>query len=68
MSRIELNGRPHDIGTGTGTTIADLVAALARDASGCAVAVNGVVVPRSDWQRTVAAGDHVEVLTAVQGG
>jgi sulfur carrier protein len=66
MSRIELNGRPHDIGTGT--TVADLVAALARDASGCAVAVNGVVVPRGDWQRAVAAGDHVEVLTAVQGG
>jgi sulfur carrier protein ThiS len=26
------------------------------------------VGPRGDWQRTVAAGDRVEVLTAVQGG
>jgi sulfur carrier protein len=66
MSRIELNGQPHDVGTDT--TVGDLVKTLARNASGCAVAVNGVVVPRGDWQRTVAAGDRVEVLTAVQGG
>jgi sulfur carrier protein len=66
MSRIELNGAPHDIAADT--TVGDLVTALARTASGCAVAVNGVVVPRGDWQRTVAAGDRVEVLTAVQGG
>jgi sulfur carrier protein len=66
MSQVELNGRPHDVGPNT--TVADLVRALATDASGCAVAVNGAVVPRSDWQRGVAAGDRVEVLTAVQGG
>jgi sulfur carrier protein len=66
MSQIELNGQPHDIAADT--TVSDLVTALARNASGCAVAVNGVVVPRGDWQRGVAAGDRVEVLTAVQGG
>jgi sulfur carrier protein len=66
MSRIELNGQPHDIDADT--TVGDLVDSLARNASGCAVAVNGVVVPRGDWQRSVAAGDRVEVLTAVQGG
>jgi sulfur carrier protein len=66
MSQIELNGQPHDIAADT--TVADLVTALARNAAGCAVAVNGVVVPRGDWQRSVAAGDRVEVLTAVQGG
>jgi sulfur carrier protein len=66
MSRVELNGQPHDIGPDT--TVGDLVSSLAGDASGCAVALNGVVVPRSDWQRGVTAGDRVEVLTAVQGG
>jgi sulfur carrier protein len=66
MSQVELNGRPHDVGPDT--TVADLVRSLADDASGCAVAVNGAVVPRSDWQRPVSAGDRIEVLTAVQGG
>jgi sulfur carrier protein len=66
MSQVELNGRPHDVGPHT--TVGDLVNSLATNASGCAVAVNGIVVPRSDWQRRVASGDRVEVLTAVQGG
>jgi sulfur carrier protein len=66
MSQVQLNGRQHDIGPDT--TVGDLVRSVANDASGCAVAVNGAVVPRSDWQRSVAPGDRVEVLTAVQGG
>jgi sulfur carrier protein len=66
MSQVELNGVPRDIGPGT--TVGDLVRSLAGDGSGCAVAVNGAVVPRSDWQREVSPGDRVEVLTAVQGG
>ena len=42
---------------------------LTPNPDGCAVAVNDAVVPRSDWTaRTLAAGDRVEVLTAVQGG
>lgn len=36
---------------------------------GVAVAVNGEVVPRAEWDSTVlASGDQVEVLTASQGG
>jgi sulfur carrier protein len=52
------------------TTVADVVRALAGDdPRGIAVALNGDVVPRSRWQDTRPAdGDHVEVLTAVQGG
>jgi sulfur carrier protein len=52
------------------TTVAELVAELtsARRA-GIAVAVNGEVVPRGEWD-SVALGDddRVEVLDAVQGG
>ena len=34
-----------------------------------AVAVGGEVVPRSAWAtRELAAGDEVDVVTAVQGG
>lgn len=37
--------------------------------AGIAVAVNGEVVRRASWPETrLAAGDQVEVLTAVQGG
>ena len=39
------------------------------DAAGVAVARNGEVVPRSAWPAVeITAGDHIEVLHAVQGG
>ncbi|WP_157930625.1 sulfur carrier protein ThiS [Glycomyces xiaoerkulensis] len=68
--KIELNGRTRE---GV-ESVADAVreelgradpAGLGR---GTAVAVNGEVVPRSEWDRTLADGDAVEVLTATQGG
>jgi sulfur carrier protein len=66
--RLTRNGEPHE--APDGATVADLVAELApgRD-RGLACAVNGDVVPRSRWTvTTLAAGDAVEILTAVQGG
>ncbi|MFA1476980.1 sulfur carrier protein ThiS [Corynebacterium diphtheriae] len=36
---------------------------------GIAVAINQRVIPRSQWDTTtVTAGDHLDILTAVQGG
>ncbi|HEY2044171.1 MAG TPA: sulfur carrier protein ThiS [Jatrophihabitans sp.] len=36
---------------------------------GSAAAVDGEVVPRGDWQAYVLSdGQHIELLTAVQGG
>lgn len=35
---------------------------------GVAVAVNGAVVPRSQWGREIQSGNVLDVLTAVQGG
>ena len=50
-------------------TLAEVVAAVTRSATGVAVAVGDTVVPRADWASTVlGAGDRVEVLTAVPGG
>ena len=48
----------------------DLAVSLVSDAAtGVAAAVNGDVVRRASWPSTrLAAGDEVEVLTAVQGG
>jgi sulfur carrier protein len=61
---IELNGEAR---TGL-ATVAEAVAAVTRAERGVAVALNGEVVPRSEWDRPLADGDTVEVLTATQGG
>ena len=53
-----------------GATVADVVRSLVEMAErGVAVALDGEVVPRSEWQATrVGDGQAVEVLRAVQGG
>jgi sulfur carrier protein len=52
-----------------GATVADLVAAWCRSPKGVAVAVDGTVVPRSEWDATsMAPGSTVEVVTAAAGG
>ena len=51
--------------------LAELIASLALPGAerGIAVAVNDGVVPRSQWHDTsLAAGDSIEVINAVQGG
>ncbi len=67
--RIVLNGEPRELHERA--TVADAVDASGAPESraGVAVAVGGEVVPRSGWsERTLAEGDQVEVLQAVQGG
>jgi sulfur carrier protein len=50
-------------------TVDDVVTAVAAGPKGIAVAVNAEVVPRSAWRATALRdGDHIEVLTAAQGG
>ena len=51
-----------------GMTAAELVRSL-RAERGSAIAVDGVVVPRHEWVDFVLRhGQHVEIVTAVQGG
>jgi sulfur carrier protein len=64
---VRVNGTERDVPDGV--TVTELLAALGVPARGVAVAVDGVVVARTDHDRTVVpAGADVEVLTAVQGG
>ncbi|MFI2614102.1 sulfur carrier protein ThiS [Streptomyces sp. NPDC018584] len=64
---VSVNGEVRDVTSGT--TLEALVATLTTAHSGVAAALNETVVPRARWSGTVlAAGDRVEVLTAVQGG
>jgi sulfur carrier protein len=65
---IVLNGEPRER---DGATIVELLTELGVEdrARGVAVAVNGEIVPRAEWQRVrVDDGDRVEALSAMQGG
>lgn len=62
--QIKLNGKPRELPEGS--SVADLIADLPH--RGVAVAVDGVVVPRSEHDRLLTEGVAVEVVTAVQGG
>jgi len=67
--RIELNGEPRELPAGA--TLADAVreSVAERGARGVAVALDGEVVPRAEWDSTpLAEGCGVEVLAAIQGG
>jgi sulfur carrier protein len=66
---ITVNGESRDLPTGaTVATVVDLFAA-APQGRGVAVALEGEVVPRTDWSQTqLSDGDRVEVVAAVQGG
>jgi sulfur carrier protein len=67
MIEVYVNGSARELADAS--TVADLLAALDIRPAGVAVAVNGVVVPRAEHDRTVLPGGaSVEVLTAVQGG
>lgn len=54
------------------TTSAGSVAQLVEEldaGDGCAVAVDGEVIPRSRWETTeLSPGATIDILTAVQGG
>ena len=67
--RIELNGEPRELAGAP--TLADAVRASGADdeARGVAVALDGEVVPRGEWDATaLREGQSVEVLAAIQGG
>lgn len=66
---VELNGERIELPPAT--TVAAAIERLgARDERrGIAVAVDGEVVPRSEWGKTALAdGQTVEVVGAIQGG
>lgn len=65
---VRVNGEDREA---VGRSVAELVVdlGLPADGRGVAVAIGGEVVPRGAWRgRTLLAGEHVEVLVAMQGG
>jgi sulfur carrier protein len=64
---IVINGQPHQVEAEV--SLAGAVSLVTAAATGVAAAVNGDVVRRGAWESTtLAAGDQIEVVTAVQGG
>jgi sulfur carrier protein len=57
-----------DVDVDETTTVAQLVERMGFPQKGIAVAVDWSVLPRSEWESTLADGARVEVVTAVQGG
>ena len=66
--KLKLNGEEHRLNAGA--AIPDVLGILGFEAArGVAVAVDGEVVPRSEWgEFALSDGMRVEVLRAVQGG
>jgi sulfur carrier protein len=64
---ILINGERRQVADGA--CLAAAVSLITGAGAGVAAAVNGDVVRRVAWESTwLAAGDEVEVVTAVQGG
>ena len=68
MTRLRVNGEEAEIAA---ATVAELLAVRGIDPNArfLAVAVNGAVVRRTEWaEKTLAAGDRVEIVRPLQGG
>ncbi|HVB28128.1 MAG TPA: sulfur carrier protein ThiS [Mycobacteriales bacterium] len=64
---IVVNGTARELATAA--TVTAVLTLLEAPETGCAVAVNAVVVPRAEWpQHILHDGDLIDVLTAVPGG
>lgn len=69
MIEITLNGRDAELPDGATVSDAIVAAGGEPDGRGLAVALDGEVVPRSEFEtREITAGQRVEVVAAIQGG
>ena len=67
--RIELNGERVEVPDGATVATAIDASGAAADQRGVAVAVDGEVIPKSEWETTaLSEGQEIEVLAAIQGG
>ncbi|NMP29902.1 sulfur carrier protein ThiS [Rahnella sp. SAP-1] len=64
---IIVNDSPYDFASPL--TLHTLLARLEQSATGCALAVNQVIVPRPEWTaHLLAEGDEVVIFQAIAGG
>ncbi|QLY30730.1 sulfur carrier protein ThiS [Nocardia huaxiensis] len=63
---ITVNGAEHSFAEPP--TLREVLEQLNLPCQGVAVAVDGALYPKSQWDEPVGRGWEIEVLTAVQGG
>jgi sulfur carrier protein len=69
MTAVVINGERRELPLDATVATAVREAGVEPGGRGVAVAVDGEVVPRGEWQdTTLREGQQVEVLRAVQGG
>ena len=69
MTQVIVNGERMDLADNASVQAAVEAAGAPTEGRGVAVAVDGEVVPRGQWDSTsLDEGQRVEVLRAVQGG
>ena len=67
--KIILNGEERDVEAEANVADAVILAGAPEMERGIAVAVEGEVVPRGEWEdRVLTEGEAIEVVHAVQGG
>jgi sulfur carrier protein len=68
MITVRINGELVELAPGTmlSTVVEERCGAPGRE--GVAVALNGEVVRRQEWNRPVRNGDELEIVRATQGG
>jgi sulfur carrier protein len=68
MTRVRINGVEEEVAV---TTVSELLVARGVDPAArfLAIAVNGIVVRRSEWpSRSLSPGDDVEIVRPFSGG
>jgi thiazole synthase len=66
---VEINGEPIELADGSSVAAAVELAGVTSERRGIAVAVDGEVVPRADWDATrLHEGQAIEVVRAIGGG
>ncbi|ARU46394.1 sulfur carrier protein ThiS [Corynebacterium silvaticum] len=65
---IELNGKVQEVTARTVSELVKEIVARSHHDAGIAIAVQGAVIPRSQWLRPLHPGERVDILTAIQGG
>lgn len=66
--RIELNGKVQEVTARTVSELVEEIVTPRHHDAGIAIAIEGTVIPRSQWLRPLHPGERVDILTAIQGG
>lgn len=69
MITIHLNGEPQTFDPQSPLTVTELLTQFRYPSQGLAVAIDGRVIPKSQWATTpISTGQAIEIVAPMQGG